>query len=67
MKIYDEGDGTLELEKFNYPQAVLGQERVWRDFWFYFPFPRDEVMKGYGLVQNPGWDDDNLVGVSADE
>ena len=66
VKIYDEDDGTLEIEKFDYPQAVLGQQRVWRDFWFYFPFPRDEVMKGYGLVQNPGWDDDNLVGVTAD-
>ena len=67
VKIIDNGDGTLELEKFDYPKTVLGQERVWRDYWFLFAFPRDEVMKGYGLVQNPGWDDDNLVGVSADE
>lgn len=63
-KIFDHGDGTLTIEKFDYPQTVLGQQRVWRDFWFYFPFPRAEVMKGYGLVQNPGWDDDNLVGIT---
>ncbi len=62
VKITDNNDGTLDLEKFNYPETVLGQNRVWKEFWYYFPFPRAEVFKGYGLVQNPGWDDDNLVG-----
>lgn len=64
-KITDHGDGNLTIERFDYPQTVLGQKRVWKPFWYYFPFPRAEVMKGYGLVQNPGWDDDNLVGRSA--
>lgn len=64
-KIYDEGE-SLTIEKFDYSEAALGQQRVWKDFWYYFPFPRAEVMKGYGLVQNPGWDDDNLVGITKD-
>jgi hypothetical protein len=64
-KIYDHGDGTIDIEKFDYPLAAIGQQRVWNTYWYYFPFPRAEVMKGYGLVQNPGWDDDNLVGRSS--
>lgn len=24
--------------------------------WFLFPFPQVEINKGYGLVQNPGWE-----------
>jgi hypothetical protein len=62
VKIQDNQDGTLDLEKFDYPLTVLGQKRVWNPYWYFFPFPRAEVMKGYGLVQNPGWDDDNLEG-----
>ncbi len=23
--------------------------------WLMMPFPQDEVNKGYGIVQNPGW------------
>jgi hypothetical protein len=56
------GAGKLTLEPFDYPQATLGMQRYFYKHWYYFPFPRAEVMKGYGLVQNPGWDDDNLVG-----
>ena len=58
----DLGDGKLTLEPFDYPQTTLGMQRHFYKHWYYFPFPRAEVMKGYGLVQNPGWDDDNLVG-----
>lgn len=63
VKITDNKDGYLDLEKFDYPLTTLGQKRVWNDYWYYFPFPRAEVMKGYGLVQNPGWDDDNIEAV----
>jgi hypothetical protein len=34
-------------------------ERFWaRNFspkWYLSAFPSDEVNKGYGLIQNPGW------------
>ncbi len=64
VKITDKGDGFLDLEKFDYPLTTLGQRRTWNRFWYLFPFPRAEVMKGYGLVQNPGWDDDNIEPVT---
>lgn len=63
VEITDKNDGFLDLEKFDYPLTALGQERAWNRYWFLFPFPRAEVMKGYGLVQNPGWDDDNIEAV----
>ena len=27
----------------------------WSDKWYLSPFPQSEILKGYGLVQNPGW------------
>lgn len=64
VEITDNNDGFLDIKKFDYPLTTLGQRRVWKDFWYLFPFPRAEVMKGYGLVQNPGWDDDNIEAIS---
>lgn len=29
--------------------------RVWFNKWYMNPFPTQEVNKGYGLIQNPGW------------
>lgn len=63
-EITDNGDETLDIKKFDYPLKAIGRQRAWKDHWILFPFPRQEVMKGYGLVQNPGWDDDNLVGIT---
>lgn len=63
VKIIDKRDGVIKLERFDFSFALLGQQREFKLFWYYFPFPRFEVMKSYGLVQNPGWDDDNLVGI----
>lgn len=28
----------------------------WDPKWYFSAFPKDEVNKGYGLVQNPGWE-----------
>ena len=37
----------------------MDQGRIWQDKfspkWFLSAFPSDEINKGYGLVQNPGW------------
>ena len=33
----------------------LYNTRVWYNHWYMNPFPMQEVNKGYGLIQNPGW------------
>jgi hypothetical protein len=30
-------------------------KRVWYNHWYMNPFPSQEVNKGFGLIQNPGW------------
>lgn len=39
--------------------SKMDQVRIWQDKfspkWFLSAFPSDEINKGYGLVQNPGW------------
>ena len=48
--------------KFEYekPQIVNGARRwwdpgFWTNKWYLDPVSRDEIQKGYGLTQNPGW------------
>lgn len=36
-------------------EKVLYNKRVWYNHWYMNPFPSQEVNKGYGLIQNPGW------------
>ena len=48
---------NFEYEK---PQIVNGarkwwDEGFWTNKWYLDPVSRDEVQKGYGLTQNPGW------------
>ena len=31
------------------------QTSKWTDKWYLAPISRDEINKGYGLNQNPGW------------
>lgn len=43
---------------YSYPEISFNQRAWWATFdnkWFMLPFPLDEIQKGYGLVQNPGW------------
>ncbi len=50
-------DGNLVLT-YSGP-SKMDQGRIWQDKfspkWFLSAFPSDEINKGYGLVQNPGW------------
>ncbi len=50
-------EGNLVLT-YSYP-SKMDQGRIWQDKfspkWFLSAFPSDEINKGYGLVQNPGW------------
>ena len=64
---WGETDGRTMAASFTYgnPQngapAVFEAQppRAWyRDFdtkWYLCPIPTSEVMKGYGMTQNPGW------------
>lgn len=36
-------------------EKTLYNTRVWRNYWYMNPFPTQEINKGYGLIQNPGW------------
>jgi starch-binding outer membrane protein, SusD/RagB family len=43
---------------YSYPEISYNKRNWWTSFnpkWFLLPYPLDEVQKGYGLVQNPGW------------
>jgi len=44
----------------NWPYKItyekqLYSTRVWYNKWYMNPFPSQEIDKGYGLIQNPGW------------
>lgn len=47
-------DGSFTYEVFELPARYWRNN--WDPKWFLSAFPPDEVNKGYGLVQNPGWE-----------
>ena len=61
----DRNSGQTEPARFEYEIFPLTQGyRVFWDMdqnsnelkkWLMMPFPQDEINKGYGLIQNPGW------------
>lgn len=63
----DKNGGMAEPSRFEYEffELITGRRVLWNyendqnnPFvlkWLLMPFPQDEVNKGYGLVQNPGW------------
>lgn len=50
---------TNDGKNLKFTRYELDQDRYWRtNFspkWYLSAFPPDEINKGYGLVQNPGW------------
>jgi hypothetical protein len=50
----DNNGGALTYEKYELPQSRDWQNR-WNTKWYITPFHIDEINKGYGLIQNPGW------------
>ena len=53
--IEKETDGSFT---YTYPEITTNSRAWWSSFdnkWFLLPFPLDEIQKGYGLIQNPGW------------
>ena len=51
---YRNGDGTYTYEEFEIPARYWKEN--WSPKWYLSAFPPDEVYKGYGLIQNPGWE-----------
>lgn len=51
---YSNGDGTYSYELFELPARYWKDN--WSPKWYLSAFPPDEVYKGTGLVQNPGWE-----------
>ncbi|MEX0721523.1 MAG: RagB/SusD family nutrient uptake outer membrane protein [Balneolaceae bacterium] len=54
MDITNNGDGTFSYERVELPRLVWQDD--WSPQWYLEAFPRDEILKNYGLVQNPGWE-----------
>ena len=51
---YKNEDGSFSYETFELPGRYW--QNNWSPKWYLSAFPPDEVNKGYGLVQNPGWE-----------
>ncbi len=49
-------DGTFS---YSYPEINVNARNWWSSSfdpkWYLLPFPLNEIQKGYGIVQNPGW------------
>jgi hypothetical protein len=45
---------TYTYTQFNLPTRYW--QVNWSPKWYLLAFPNDEIMKGYGLIQNPGWE-----------
>ena len=58
-KIDDTDDLDPYASTFRYSAPRAEDERYWKRYWdpkwYLSAFPTNEVNKGYGLVQNPGW------------
>lgn len=61
----DKNSGMAEPARFEYEffELFQGKRVLWGQDpnstevkkWLMMPFPQDEINKGYGLIQNPGW------------
>lgn len=61
----DKNAGMSEPARFEYEffELFQGKRALWGQDpnstevkkWLMMPFPQDEINKGYGLIQNPGW------------
>lgn len=47
-------NGTFSYETFELPERYW--KNNWSPKWYLSAFPPNEINKGYGLVQNPGWE-----------
>lgn len=54
MNIEQDGGGSFTYEQFDLPSRQW--QNNWSPQWYLSAFPQNEIDKGYGLVQNPGWE-----------
>ena len=47
---------TFRYETKDLPERKWSRDEYWSPKWYLSAFPSDEVNKGYGLTQNPGWE-----------
>lgn len=53
------GNDLNNPTEFTFKKVKLSNERYWKSNWdskwFLAPIPQNEINKGYGMIQNPGW------------
>ncbi|MCW0483924.1 RagB/SusD family nutrient uptake outer membrane protein [Gaoshiqia sediminis] len=54
MDISKNGEGLFAYEQFELP--ARNWQDSWSPKWYLSALPLDEILKDYGLVQNPGWE-----------
>ncbi len=54
MDIIRNEDGSFSYNRFKLPPRYWQEN--WSPKWYLSAFPINEVLKDYGLVQNPGWE-----------
>lgn len=53
MNTWRNADGTFRYERFYLPARAW--QTNWSPKWYLSALPPNEINKGYGLLQNPGW------------
>ena len=53
VKTWRQADGSYKYEKWQLAERYW--KKNWSPKWYLCAFPPEEINKGYGLVQNPGW------------
>lgn len=53
MNIYKNADGSFTYQLFELPSRAW--QKNWSPNWYLSALPPNEIQKGYGLIQNPGW------------
>lgn len=47
-------NGPFTYDRFDLPPRYW--QSTWSPKWYFSAFPLNEINKGYGLIQNPGWE-----------
>jgi hypothetical protein len=57
LDLYKEPDGSLKYEAYDIAtKAPRDWQTNFSPKWYLMPLPQSEINKGYGLIQNPGWE-----------
>ena len=53
INIFKNADGSFTYQLFELPSRAW--QKDWSSKWYLSALPPNEIQKGYGLIQNPGW------------